>query len=265
MIPLFDSLAHPTLSGNWLHPKYEQKATFEQLAMAMTQAHYLKTCAIGMTGIEEYEHEPFIKKCQTYPNLVPIAGFDPTSFDTTTDLEANLSYLKQLGYVGIKIHPRFSNIRPVQDKEALINCLQLADKQELIVFYCTYQHCGLANYPTADPFYDLVAVLQKAQDTKVILVHGGDVNVLRYAELVRFNSNLLLDLSLTMMKYRDSSIDADIRFLFQQFDRRICIGTDFPEYTHEAVRRRFHSFAEGLPIAKQENVAFGNLMDFLDV
>ena len=62
----------------------------------------------------------------------------------------------------------------------------------------------------------------------MVLLHGGDVQLLRYAELVRFNANLILDLSLTIMKYAGSSLDADLSFLFREFDRRICIGSDHP-------------------------------------
>jgi predicted TIM-barrel fold metal-dependent hydrolase len=72
-----------------------------------------------------------------------------------------------------------------------------------------------------------------------------------------------MDLSMTMMKYEGSSIDQDIRFLFRSFDRRIAIGTDYPEYSLERVRARFEYFSEGLPQEKKENVAHRNLSRFL--
>ena len=90
-------------------------------------------------------------------------------------------------------------------------------------------------------------------------------NLIRYMELVRFNENLLLDLSLTIMKYKGSSIDLDIRYLFTNFDRRICIGTDHPEYTHLDVRKRFEYFGQDVAINKLENIAFLNLTKFLNI
>ena len=224
----------------------------------MEETQYSKACAIGMADFDDYTHEAFIEKCKDYPQLIPIAGFNPLK---SRSLRMELAQIAKLGFKGIKIHPRFSGIK-VQEYD-LAPVLQLAGKFGLVVFYCTYMHCGLPHYPTSDPFYSLVRWLQQAPDTKVVLVHGGDVQVLRYAELVRFNPNLMLDLSLTLMKYPGSSVDADIRFLFRYFDRRICIGSDFPEYSLAAVRQRFEEFAEGVSLEKKENIAFGNLSRFL--
>lgn len=87
---------------------------------------------------------------------------------------------------------------------------------------------------------------------------------MRYAELVRFNPNLLLDLSMTICKYAGRSLDQDIGFLFRSFDRRICIGSDHPEWSHAALRARFDAFREGLSQEKRENVAYRNILGFLD-
>lgn len=255
-IPILDSLAHPTLSGDWLGA--QQTATFEKLAKKLKTAHFKGACAIGMADLENYEHEAFFKKCQTYPNLIPIAGFNPIK---SKNIENELIHIAQLGFKGIKIHPRFSKI--TLTKFDLSSTFQKAAELNLPVFYCTYMHCGLAHYPSQDPFYNLVELLKKAPNTKVILVHGGDVQVLRYAELVRFNTNLLLDLSLTILKYEGSSVDADIQFLFKKFDRRICIGTDFPEYSPQQLRERFEHFSKDLFLEKKENIAWRNLSNFL--
>jgi len=258
MLPIFDSLAHPTLSGNWLKQQ-NQVATFEKLQNELTQSHYLGACAIGMADIEGYEHEAFIQNCRKIGHqLVPIAGFNPV---LSEDVEKELDLIQKLGFKGIKIHPRFSKIE--LGKHDLGSIFKSAAKRNLVIFYCTYLHCSLHSYPTVDPFFQLIEWLKVAPEAKVVLVHGGDVQVLRYAELVRFNPNLLLDLSLTIMKYAGSSIDMDIRFLFQQFDRRICIGTDFPEYTHEALRQRFDYFSKDIATIKKENIAFKNLINFL--
>ena len=256
MIPIFDALAHPTLSGKWLHKQLP--ASFELLLESMNKSGFSRACAIGMDGIEAYEHEAFLKQCLKHQQLTPIAGFNPIG---VSQLETELKRLADMGFKGIKIHPRFSGIDTASVD--LAPCFKIAGKLGLRVFYCTYQHCGLPHYPIHDPFYALVRWLQNAPSTKVILVHGGNVELMRYAELVRFNPNLLLDLSLTFMKYAGSSLDADIAFLFRSFDRRICIGTDFPEYSHKAVRTRFEHFAQGIPEEKLHNIAHKNLTTFL--
>ena len=67
---------------------------------------------------------------------------------------------------------------------------------------------------------------------------------------------------MTMIKYEGSSIDDDIKFLFKNFDERICVGSDHPEYSHEKFRERFNFFSKGLTLKKKENIAFKNLERF---
>lgn len=258
-VPIFDALAHPTITGNWLG-RYKGQCTFEELCYDLKKNNFIGACAIGMADIEDYSHEAFIRHCHPYRQLIPIAGFNPKRSEHIAN---ELSHIKQLGYRGIKIHPRFSKlIHPHFD---LTQTLQIAAQLNLVVFYCTYMHCQLESYPTSDPFYHLVNLLKQVPQVKMVLVHGGDIQVLRYAELVRFNPNLLLDLSLTLMKYEGSSVDADLRFLFQKFDRRICIGTDYPEYSPQQVRKRYNLFATDLTIDKKENIAHRNIVQFLSV
>ena len=254
-LPLLDSLAHPTLSGSWLGRPVN--ADFEALHRSLTAAGYMGACAIGLDGVEGYSHEAFIEHCARYPGLIPIAGFHPN----TDASEGAMLRLRSMGFRGVKIHPRFSGL--TRRLDTLGPALRAAGDCDLTVFFCTYMHGPLASSATSDPFFSLVTLLREAPGTRVVLVHGGDVQLMRYAELVRFNPNLLLDLSLTIMKYRGSSVDLDLAFLFRQFDRRICVGTDWPEYGPDQLRERFEHFAHDLPEQKRENIAYRNLLDFL--
>lgn len=257
-VAIIDSLSHPTLTGDWLGRGY--KSSFDDVAQQAKQENFINVCAIGMANIEQYDHKAYKQQCDLHSNFIPIAGLDPTH---GKDLHSEISELAQLGYKGIKIHPRFFSSPLNLDK--LPKVFQLACELNLVVFYCTYMHCALANSSPSDPLYKLIAALKKAPNTKVILVHGGDVNLMAYSELARFNSNLLIDLSLTLMKYKGSSLDLDIQFLFNQFDRKICIGTDFPEYSYKEIRERFVYFAKNLTTEKIDNIAFKNLKTFLSL
>jgi predicted TIM-barrel fold metal-dependent hydrolase len=94
---------------------------------------------------------------------------------------------------------------------------------------------------------------------KVVLLHGGGVDLLRYAELVRANDNYLLDLSLTLCKYAGSSVDLDIGFLFRRFDRRICVGADFPDFDYLTFRERVEHFASSVDQDKASHATYQNL------
>ena len=258
MIPLFDSNAHPTVSGKW--PEKNRDARFETLAEQMQNANYYKACAVGLIGVEGYSHEQFLALCKSQPNMIPIAGIELSEQEK---IEAVLTKLKSMGYQGIKLHPRDPKISLADPRvSSLLKC---AKKLDLPLWLCTYAHSAIDQYPSSDPFYDLVNLLKQEPEAKVVLVHGGDVRLLQYSELVRFSKNLLLDLSLTIMKYKGSSIDNDLKFLFAEFDRRICIGSDFPEYSLQAVRERYEYFSRDLSQAKKENIAFRNLSNFLNL
>ena len=255
-IQLFDANSHPTVAGGWMPKNLD--SSFKKLSSELTKNHYRGACAVGVWGLESYAHGAFIELCRQNPNLVPIAGYFPQS---PSAIGGELKAIQKTGYRGIKIHPRDPRIE-LRDPR-LVKTFQAAARLGLPIFLCTYFHAEAESYPTNEPLYEIAALLQKAPTARVLLVHGGDVNLLRYAELVRFNPRLLLDLSMTFMKYQGSSLDLDIRFLFERFDRRICIGTDFPEYTHHEVRKRFVEMSRGLAREKADNIAFRNIEDFL--
>ena len=256
MIPIFDTLAHPTLTGRWLASGKD--ASFEALAASLHSAGYAGAAAVGISGVEGYADTPFIEQCRRYRGLVPVAGFNP-GHEGSVGVE--LQRLRGLGYGAIKIHPRFTGMDI--SGTALGEALAAASELELVVFLCTYMHCGIERYPVEDPFFALVRALKAAPNARVVLLHGGDVQVLRYAELARFNPNLILDLSMTIMKYEGSSLDADLHFLLRHFDRRICIGSDHPEYGHAELRARFEELGRGIGGEKAENIAFRNIATFL--
>lgn len=257
-IPIFDSLCHPTLTGRWISGDFD--ASFATLDHELHAAGFCGACAVGLAGIEGYSHELFLQACASYPALVPVAGLNPAGPEP---LATELDRIASLGYRAVKIHPRLSRFEP--SAEILGTIFQAASTRGLVVFYCTYMHTVIERYPAADPFYALVGGLKRSPGSKVVLLHGGDVQVLHYAELVRFNPDLLLDLSFTLLKYRGSSLDADLSFLFREFDRRICIGVDHPEFSHRALRIRFDELAVGLEPAKAHNIAHCNLESFLGV
>lgn len=256
MIPLFDTLAHPTLSATWLNSGKD--AGFDALAASLDDAGYLGAAAVGIWGVEGYSDEAFVQQCRRHHRLVPVAGFNP---EHANSVASEMQRLRALGYGAIKIHPRFTELDLAGPR--LGRTLAAAAEHDLVVFFCTYQHCGIERYPDEDPFFSLVRALKAAPKAKVVLLHGGDVQLLRYAELVRFNDNLLLDLSLTIMKYAGSSLDADLGFLFRRFDRRICVGSDHPEYGHRQLRARFEGLAAGVAREKAENIAFRNILSFI--
>src|SRR5207248_3259907 len=145
MIPIFDTLAHPTLTGSWL--RSGKDASFEGLAASLDGAGYLGAAAVGIWGVEDYADEAFIRQCRGHPRLVPVAGFNPAHGGSIAN---EMQRLSALGYGAIKIHPRFTGLE--LSGPMLGRTLAAAAEHDLVVFYCTYQHCGIERYPSEDPF-----------------------------------------------------------------------------------------------------------------
>ncbi len=207
MIKLFDSLSHPTLSGTWVKGEV---STFSQLGNDLSARPVSSVPALwelrewGITPAESY-----IKACRQNPSLIPVAGFDPGANESVA---GQIALVKRLGFEGIKIHPRFSG--PELSSPLMEEVFRNATEQGLPIFLCTYHHGPVSKFPDADPFFLLIHVLKRVPEARVVLVHGGDVQVLFLlrgvgAFLIRICSWIS---PLTLMKYRGSSVDDDLRF-----------------------------------------------------
>lgn len=256
-VTLFDSLAHPTLTGTWLG---KADASFEALAGELRAAGFARACAVGIADHDGYQHATFADRCRQFPELVPIAGVVPKAADA---IAAELDAVKDLGFRGIKLHPRYSGF--AYDDPRLAETLRAATRRDLAVFLCTYFHTPIARYPDADPLYAVARALKAAPDTRLVLLHGGCVELMRWMQLARHTPGILLDISLTMMRYPGSSLDLDLRYLFTHFHDRTCLGTDYPDFGPAQVRARFEELSSGASLDAKRKVGGLNLARFLGV
>jgi hypothetical protein len=263
-IPIFDSLTHPMPNGNWLHDSYCGKNALPVIVQELAQSNIKWALAVGMgPNIGNYcesDYVQFITAENT--NIFPVAYID---FPLVRDLDkaAIKNYLlglSQLGYVGIKLHPRMGQFSFCEPQIATI--IKMAADIELAVLLCTYCWEDSSNNAFNTPF-SMMQLLSNISGAPVILVHGGGVLLMQYIEIARAFPNVLLDLSLTICKYKGSSLDMDIKFAFSQFDRRICIGSDGPEFSSVMLRKRFNYFSKGIPENKLKNIAYRNLFSFI--
>jgi predicted TIM-barrel fold metal-dependent hydrolase len=250
MTPLFDSNAHPTLAT------VENKESFTALKTLLDEAGFRGACAVGLPGKSGFAPQGYLEKAQACGFMAVAAWNDVPA----VAIEQQLADLMAMGYRAIKIHPRLSGLS-VRD-ERFARVLRVAAAASVTVFHCCYQFSGDAHHPV-DPLPALVDAVAGAPDLKMVLLHGGTVELLRYAEAIRSNRNLLLDLSFTLNRYAGSSLDQDIAYLFRTFDQRICIGSDYPDYAPAQVRERFEQFAADLAQDKRDNIGWRNITELL--
>lgn len=257
MFKFFDSCTHPTLNGEWTFGRRGQ--TFEDSYVNFVHSNVSSACAIGLPNVGGYSHKNFFDEAKIYGNFFyPVAAI---TIKNVSDLEREINEISDIGFEAVKIHPRLLGTNG--DVYFLERAFDLCRKYNLTVFFCTYWHDKILTMPDSDPFFALVNALRKAPDLRVVLLHGGGVDLMRYAELVRFNHNLLLDLSLTLQKYAGSSVDLDLAFLAQKFDQRICVGSDHPEWSTDTTLKSWLKICQNNTEPKTANSLFSNLNNFL--
>lgn len=256
-LPIFDANAHPTLNSKWFDDR--EGVSFPSLVTQMEKGQIRRACAVGMYGVGDYDSSEFIHMCNINETLVPVAGINP---DNISDAESEINKIKEMGFVGVKIHPRICNM--TLGSSRLHDVLTACSQVKLPVFLCTYYwKKGESIYK--NNFDALVRLIAEFDELPLLLLHGGVHDILKLSEVARHYPNVLMDLSLTMMKYEKSSLDMDIEFLFHSFDRRICVGSDQPEYDYMNFRRRFEYFSRDISEEKAINIAYKNLAVFLGI
>lgn len=254
-VPLFDSHGGATLNGAWLDGR--SGLTCEALRGALSAAGFVGGLVQGLPGLGGYEHEAFAKAVLAQDRLYPVAAWDGSGKES---LPRRLTALKAMGFVGVHAHPRACGVGP--DKPSFHALLRSAAAAGLPVFYCAYPYADVGAGLPVDPLPALAEALRQAPDARLVLLHGGAAEVLRYAEFARANPRVLLDLSFTMMRY-GAALDPQLGYVLATLDLRVCIGTDAPEYSPADVRARFEALTGGLPANKRLNIAGRSLTRFL--
>jgi hypothetical protein len=255
-IGLFDSNAHPDIgSSPLLDSDAPSSDGYRDYVDSARSAGFIGGCAVALPGTDPLSH---FERCRSEQFLVPVAPWTRTS-----SLKAGsiIQSLADLGYQAVKVHPRRGG--PAVGSQEFLEVVRAAADHEMVVFVCTYPF-GRADQRLGDTLLnDLEAAVAAAPTTKLVLLHGGSVDLLRYMEFCRANDHLMLDVSLTLMKYRGSSLDDDLRFVFSSFDRRTCIGSDYPWYRPAEIVDRAAELLSEVDDHRCWNVLRGNMEAYL--
>lgn len=224
---IIDALTHITRDGAWFGTGLN--ASLHALLASMDRDGVDKAVLAGIPSAGD--DDLVLDAARTYPGrFIPVAGVDVSGPE---NLETRVKEVRDLGFAGIKLHPRLSGM--TMTDPLIREAIKLAGKLDLTALVCTIHRSPLLplGRPVSDALYDLCC---KCDDTRIILVHGGYTDLLATSELIRPLEHVLLDLSLTMTRFACTSIGLDIAWLLETFDRRICVGSDFPEGDMNRVR-----------------------------
>jgi predicted TIM-barrel fold metal-dependent hydrolase len=254
-MPRFDSIVHATSDGLWLG-KSRHDASVRRMLHEMDRAEIDCACLVGIADF--IPNEFVLETADLYPDrLIPIAGLNPAAYQTPVAAAAAVAELADRRFAGIKLHPRLNEYDPLDAR--CLAAIDAAGGHGLPVFLDTMFR--QASRATRSPAEIVDAIAVSCRSTRIVLLHGGAAALLDLFELVRMHAHLLLDLSCTILRYAGSSLDADLRFVMTGLDQRVCIGSDFPEYTPADAFARTEELFDGLPTEKRERILFSNLAD----
>lgn len=230
--------------------------TFPDLAALKHELPGYNALAIGLPGVGNYEHRAFKRECDTW-------GFEGIAAITTVkpgELEREFDTISRLGYRGVKVHPRLlgENV----NLGYLSNIFTLCSQFNLVCLLCTYEADKPGRLPSRDPFYQLCDSLNEAPDVELILMHGGGLRLMQFASLARHSETILIDLSFTVVDHMTAALEPSIHDLMLNLDRRLCIGSDSPEFTIFDVLPRVKTIGGSLDATKLDNVCWKNLSRF---
>jgi len=248
----FDSLVHATLDGRW-PAKDGVDAGVDRLLRDMDSGGVDKACLVAVSGLNE--NEDVEKLARAHPDrFVPIASVNPAAHGSEQVRHA-VREAADRGFAGIKLHPRLHGYDAISPQ--CLRATREAGEAGMPVFICTlFRRPGLPVSSAADTVDRLA---NAAPDTTIVLLHGGGTEALDLFELVRMHPHLRLDLSFTLLRYAESSLDADIRFLVENLDQRLTVGSDYPDYMPSEAFSRFFELTGDLPRDKVQRVACDNL------
>ena len=208
----------------------------------------------------------YIDQCtiKTGKKFIYISSIYQQKYDALCSYILKLKEMRKQKLI-VKFHPRFSSI---YDIEFLLKAVTFSCSHKIPTLFCTYPSYTVNHYTFQLP--DLLYIVKKLAlisneyKSPIMLMHSGGTRILEVHDIVRHNQYLWMDLSLTLLKYQHSSVDSDLLYLMNYFDRRIVIGSDFPEGTPSQIYNKWINVFEDLSHVKRRNILHGNVLKFID-
>ena len=200
------------------------------------------------------DREIFFKNCLKTENLIPVA-----LIKNANNLKNEINEIIDLGFNFIKFHPR--NLDLKIGNNFYIKAFKILNKSKLHIMWCTFDGWSTKKISEINQIDFLSKLINLVDSNKIILMHSGGPNLLKYYEKFRFVENVYFDLSYTLTHYVNTSVEKDIIFLFKNFDKRIVCGTDFPTFSFDKHQSILKKILKKSKISKNKlsNITYRNL------
>ena len=200
------------------------------------------------------DREIFYNNCLKTKNLTPVA-----LIKNSKNLKNEIKSIVNIGFNYIKFHPRNLNLKI--GSNFYIKAFKILNKTNLKIMWCTFDGWSTQKISETNQIDFLSKLINLVDDNKIILMHSGGPNILKYYEKFRFVENVYFDLSYTLPHYESTSVENDIIFLFKNFDKRLICGTDFPTFNFNVHQKILIKILKKSKVSKSKllNITFKNL------
>ena len=207
---------------------------------------------------KNYNIDNFKKEINKYKNLIPAIELKNNSQISLNKIVKNKIKL-------VKIHPRNMGVS-INNQEFYIDLSKRIFSSNLNLMFCTLNSFS-KYFHLEEPLELLISKISNLNKrNKIILMHAGGTSMLRFYEKFRFDENIIFDLSYTIFHYKKTTLEKDIIFLLKKFDKRVVIGSDYPDISYKKYLDSVKKIlaASKLDKKKKENIIFNNLNKLKD-
>jgi predicted TIM-barrel fold metal-dependent hydrolase len=256
---MIDANVHITEDGKWFSSSLN--ASVNELIHQMQVSGVKKSILVPFEGIASNKY--ILSVAEKDPaKFIPACSLNPINFNSKLHVLKELKGLREEGFRIIKLHNRLHKYYPLDEKVLwLYEANEMLDKP-LIIFVCgiIYDKNVKGDFSTAQLFHKISSSFPRL---KIVIMHGGGTHVLQVYEAIKDNQNMYLDLSFVINKYKGSSLDLDIKFLLNNFDRRLIWGSDFPEFSQADSLSAFYHLCKEVSQGKIDRILHQNIIDIL--
>lgn len=259
---IIDSNVHITEDGKWFTSNLN--ASIDSLLLQMDEAHIDKAVLVPFSGFISNE---FIKKISLkYPDrFIPACSINPADFSSKNEAgEAFFNLFQRFDFKIIKFHNRLHKFSPLDERFLEMLSVNNNLPKPKVIFICGLFYardtpvCELCP-PQIVHFY-----ATQFPETNFVMMHSCGSHALPVYEAVRELTNVYLDLSLIVSKYKISSVWLDFKYLVKTFDRRLIWGSDFPEISINQALMDFNELSENIDQSKKNNILSLNLLSIIE-
>jgi predicted TIM-barrel fold metal-dependent hydrolase len=258
---IIDSNTHITRDGKWFHTDHD--ASLARLSSDVSSSGIDAAIVLPLPGtISNQEQDEMLRG---HKKLISCASFNPALY--SSPFAAGDAFRKEFSArkkTIVKFHHRFGKYHPEDARFYEVLRVNESLSVPMVIAVCGLLHDRNIRSAVSTPVY-FFNLAQQFSRTSFMIMHGGGTQILQVAEICRDLQQVHFDLSMTLSKYRNTSVSMDIAWLCAHYDRRMIWGSDFPETSPAQALIDFHETVGLISEEKKMNILGRNLARILDI